>query len=306
MGENTEVEVSPLNARNISSIDQSMLKRPLAPTDETSNSPNKKKKLHLENLPVSFKSMPKKHKKNAIFKYGNYDRYYGYRNTKDFKDIRLDAFQMHRTLFEGCNVLDIGCNNGLVTMSVARDFAVKRMVGIDIDKNLVNKARQLLSGEKRNCVVEGDKFPFNVEFKSGSYVLADEKLLNLEVEQFDTILCLSVIKWIHLNCGDVGVKLAFKRMFKQLVPGGRLILEAQEWNSYKRRKNLTPDITTNYKNIKFFPHQFERYLLGAEIGFESVFSIDIPKHDAKGFQRPIRVRILVNFSSRILHLRFGF
>lgn len=264
------------------------LKKPLS--DGTINSPNNQKRPRLDVIPASFKSMYKNPTKNPNFIHGNYDRYYGYRNTNDFKDIRLNAFEKHRPLFEGCNVLDIGCNNGLVTISVARDFNVKHMVGIDIDKHLVEKARKFLSNEKKSTESSGESFPFNVEFKIGNYVLVHEKLLELEVEQFDTILCLSVTKWIHLNCGDVGVKLAFRRMYKQLLPGGRLILEAQDWKSYKRRKNLTPTIANNYKNITFFPEMFDAYLLSKEVGFESVFSIDVPKHGALGFQRPIKVR----------------
>lgn len=262
-------------------------------TTEVSHSPSKK--LRLDVVPTSLKSMNKKPTKNNIFIYGNYDRYYGYRNAKDFKDIRLDTFEKHRSLFDERKVLDIGCNNGLVTISVARNFNVKHIVGIDIDKNLVDKARNFLINEKRNTNVSGESFPFNIEFKYGNYVLADEKLLELEAEQFDTILCLSVTKWIHLNCGDDGMKLAFRRMYKQLLPGGRLILEAQGWKSYKRRKNLTPNIATNYKSIKFFPEKFDEYLLGTEVGFQSVSSIGVPTHEVKGFQRPIKVTKLSFF-----------
>lgn len=268
---------------------EKMLKRPLTTTDRTSNSHNNLKKPRLEVVPKSIKSMQKTYTKSASFIHGNYDRYYGYRNAIDFKDIRLNSFEKHRTFFEGCNVLDIGCNNGLVTISVARDFNVKRIVGVDIDKRLVEKARQFLSNEKRNSEADCQSFPFNVEFKIGNYVLVDEKLLELEVERFDTILCLSVTKWIHLNCGDAGLKLAFRRMYKQLLPGGRLIMEAQDWKSYKRRKNLTPNIAANYKNIKFLPEKFDEYLLSTQVGFQNVFTIDVPKHNAKGFQRPIKV-----------------
>lgn len=45
-------------------------------------------------------------------------------------------------LFYGKDVLDIGCNIGHVTLSVARDFCAKSIVGMDIDCKLINIARK--------------------------------------------------------------------------------------------------------------------------------------------------------------------
>lgn len=134
-----------------------------------------------------------------------------------------------------------------------------------------------------------NEFPKNVFFRQTNYVLKDESLLNNDVQQYDIIMCLSVTKWIHLNFGDAGLKLAFKRMFNQLRPGGKLILEAQNWASYKKKKNLTETIYKNYSCIEFFPNKFHEYLLSNEVGFSHSFTLGVPRHFSKGFTRPIQL-----------------
>lgn len=148
--------------------------------------------------------------------------------------------------------------------------------------------------------------------------------MNYDTQQYDLILCLSVTKWIHLNFGDNGLKMAFKRMFNHLRPGGKLILEAQNWASYKKKKKLTVgcflnymfcfrDITDifyfylqdttceNYKNIEFFPNKFHDYLLSPEVGFSHSYPLGIPRHLSKGFRRPIQVSC---FNSTLLYSVF--
>lgn len=45
-------------------------------------------------------------------------------------------------MFEGKDVLDIGCNSGFVTLTIARDFYPKRIVGIDVDSRLIEHAKR--------------------------------------------------------------------------------------------------------------------------------------------------------------------
>lgn len=230
------------------------------------------------------------------YQYGNYDRYYGYRNPNAIADPRLDAFKQHRQqLFADKDVLDIGCNAGTVTMAVARELHAKHVTGIDIDRSLIARANQLLNVAKKAVVVEeaakaaaAASFPHNVIFKHGNYILADEKLLELERPQFDTILCLSVTKWMHLNAGDSGLMMAFRRMFRSLRPGGSLVLEAQDWKSYKRRKKLTDEIHETFKRITLMPAKFEEALL--TIGFQRCYEMKmVVANESHGFRRPIKV-----------------
>ena len=79
--------------------------------------------------------------KGSKFRYGNYTRYYGYRNNGSFaSDSRLKL--MKREWFEGKVVLDIGCNTGQVTIEMARTFNPKKICGIDIDGELIRIAKK--------------------------------------------------------------------------------------------------------------------------------------------------------------------
>lgn len=179
-------------------------------------------------------------KEKNKFIYGNYSRYYGYRTTDNFHDVRLDVFNENKDLFENKEILDIGCNSGFITLEIAKKFNIKSIIGIDIDKTLINKTKQFLQKCRKKIKGNNEKiFPFNINLIHGNYVLKDNVLLEIEYPQFDVILCLSVTKWIHLNFGDDGLKQAFRRMFLQLRPGGKLILEPQSWDGYRKRKKLT-------------------------------------------------------------------
>ncbi|KAM6389916.1 7SK snRNA methylphosphate capping enzyme [Rhynochetos jubatus] len=73
------------------------------------------------------------------FQYGNYCKYYGYRNP-DCEDGRLRA--MRPEWFAGKEVLDVGCNVGHLTLSIAKRWGPSRVVGLDIDGALIRSARQ--------------------------------------------------------------------------------------------------------------------------------------------------------------------
>lgn len=94
---------------------------------------------------------PKFNSKNARFQFGNYNRYYGYRNPHQDLDTRLTVFTQRKELFYGKDILDIGCNIGHITLSVARDFTARSVTGIDIDKKLINIARKNVK-HYVNCV----------------------------------------------------------------------------------------------------------------------------------------------------------
>lgn len=209
--------------------------------------------------------------KGTRFQYGNYNRYYGYRNPVD-RDSRLQLFS--KEFFENKDVLDIGCNVGHVTIAIAREFGPKKIVGIDIDSTLITVANRNIRNYITESIVrensfpssmpllfgpilahpdqpeDSQDFPNNIAFVSVNYVPESDNCLVSQTEEYDCILCLSLTKWIHLNWGDAGVKRLFKRIFLHLRPGGRLILEPQCWQSYHKKAKITVSILV-YSYLRF-------------------------------------------------------
>ncbi|XP_059152538.1 uncharacterized protein LOC131938500 [Physella acuta] len=251
------------------------------------------------NEPTKFPAKP-------MFTLGNYNRYYGYRNRDHEPDPRLQYFDP--SWFKGKDVLDIGCNTGHITLALAEQFYPHKILGMDIDGKLIQAARQnirhMLSQRRKDsskypCVFEmtkgpleahplmgsSDQFPNNVLFLQGNYVPGSEEILKLQKEEYDIILALSITKWIHLNNGDDGLKLFFQKIFRQLRPGGRLILEPQPWSTYRKRAKLSAELFAKYQSIKLKPEGFKHYLLS--IGFVKCEVIGVPVTKAKGFRRPL-------------------
>ena len=61
-----------------------------------------------------------------------------------------------------------------------------------------------------------------------------ENLITIDFSRF------SITKWIHLNEGDDGLTQFFQRVYEVLRPGGALVLEPQEWDSYAKAKRMDP------------------------------------------------------------------
>ncbi|MFH4977327.1 hypothetical protein AB6A40_004036 [Gnathostoma spinigerum] len=251
----------------------------------------------------------KKAKMNERFRFGNFDRYYGCRlETGCSRDPRLVV--MKKEWFEMKSVLDIGCNAGYVTLSIAKDFEPRRIVGIDIDDHLVGVARKNI---RHYCDQDieligkfpasfslrygplsalpariSTRFPDNVWFRQENYVLETDGLLEMVKQEFDVILALSITKWVHLNWGDDGLKRFFRRAFLQLRPGGIFILEPQNFESYRKRSKMTPELHEKFQTLKFLPAQFQAFLI-EDVGFQSCDCIDPPKAKTKGFERAIQI-----------------
>lgn len=78
-------------------------------------------------------------KSQKLFIYGNYNRYYNYRNPHSSEDPRTKCFR--KEWFYNKDVLDIGCNVGNVTFAVAQQFEPRIIIGNDIDNSLIKIAK---------------------------------------------------------------------------------------------------------------------------------------------------------------------
>ncbi|KAI6224287.1 RNA methyltransferase [Aphelenchoides fujianensis] len=248
-----------------------------------------------------------KAKQAERFRYGNYNQYYGARLEQKFQpDPRFELFR--KEWFYKRAVLDVGCNIGLVTITLAKEFEPRRCVGIDIDPALVGIARKNirhycgegveLAGGKipKPKATDGEtfpKFPNNVWFVCGNYVLETDDLLDAVKPEYDAILALSISKWIHLNWGDTGLKRFFRRAFANLRTGGVFLLEPQEFSTYRKRAAKCPDMKKNYEEIQLKPDDFADFLV-KDVGFSRYEELGRPKAKTKvaplvnsGFQRPL-------------------
>ncbi|KAG6431752.1 hypothetical protein SASPL_109835 [Salvia splendens] len=281
-----------------------------------SDKSGKREKCHDQNEtePAAQQQPSKKRNRKEIAIFGNYRHYYGYRVGQDLdEDPRLNA--MKREWFEGKDCLDIGCNSGLVTISIAKKFGCQSIVGVDIDGARVEDANWTLrkiirtdmhkvtsktpgvaNGLENSATKSRDEnisdsphLPEKdlqkiVSFEKGNFVLNWHPPAN---KSYHAILCLSVTKWIHLNWGDDGVIKLFAKVWTLLQPGGVFIVEPQPWTSYYKNRLVSDTAAANYQNIQIPPEDFQDILLD-KIGFRTVENITSSLSGSKsGFARPI-------------------
>jgi len=77
--------------------------------------------------------------RNHTPQHGNYHNYYAKRSPSS-PDPRLAL--LPRGFFVGKRVLDVGCNEGYVTLEIAQHSAASEVLGVDLDQELVRRARE--------------------------------------------------------------------------------------------------------------------------------------------------------------------
>ncbi|CAF1899733.1 probable RNA methyltransferase At5g51130 [Brassica napus] len=259
----------------------------------------------------------KKKKNQESFPFGNYKNYYGYRISNDMdEDPRLKVLK--KEWFQGKVCLDIGCNSGVMTIHIANKFGCRSILGVDIDssrvgdaqwhlRNFVRKQNHAKPGEKKSSSVGGGAAGSqeqsislsNGEIKTGNRETKDlfqivsfqkENFVhtrNLDENRYDTILCLSVTKWIHLNWGDDGLITLFSKIWRLLNPGGIFVMEPQPWKSYEKNRRVSETTAMHHRTIVLRPEHFQEILLD-KIGFRTVEDLTSSLSGvSKGFDRQI-------------------
>ena len=126
---------------------------------------------------------------------------------------------------------------------------------------------------------EAVQFPANVAFVHCNFVqeppLPGQPGTGSAVGTYDTALCLSTTKWVHLNWGDEGLMRLFRRVHACLRPGGVFVLEPQPWSSYRKRASITTETKRYFREIALRPENFVEFLL-RDVGFSGCEQIDVP------------------------------
>ncbi len=156
--------------------------------------------------------------------------------------------------------------------------------------NFLTINNDIYKKEKLNNInnPKNEKFPENISFKT------ENILLHLELsndEGYDTIFCLSISKWVHLNYGDIGLELLFYIVYKMLKPGGLFIFEPQEWTSYKKELNNQIKIGNESKSKESFklqPNYFVKFL-SETFNFKLIKQNVLPSNSKKMVERNLYI-----------------
>lgn len=136
--------------------------------------------------------------------------------------------------FSNCSILDAGCGRGIISFDLARRFPYSKIISIDQDAGLIEKARSIKVKLKMR----------NIDFEAKSIFELNQS------QQFDLIICTDVLE--HIN-DDFG---AIENLSSSLSSGGILIMHVpqkfqkhpfkeMEWTGHHMREGYTYQELTN-------------------------------------------------------------
>ncbi len=163
-------------------------------------------------------------------------------------------------------------------MESVSHLGASHALGIDLDEHLIQQATSL---SKESGLSEKVDFEVGDFMQDPTRYFAD--LSERSSAPYGTILLLSITKWLHLHHHDSGLLLLFSTLFNFAPPGGRLIVEPQEWENYKRAVKKNKNLRDNFKGLKMRP-DFVEEMEGLGWVLEGRW-----EREEGGFSRPLLV-----------------
>jgi SAM-dependent methyltransferase len=188
--------------------------------------------------------------------FGNFHQYYHFNPVQKRISLFSEQLQtLYASLADGDSTtyLDVGCNEGDLTLALSKFLNTHYSIGIDIDDVLITRAR--LKAKKRNQATA---------FVCGSFMGEQkhtDELLHSAVAEvgeanpqatFTLVSAFSITMWVHLWHGDKGLRLFIERLAAR--SSRFLLVEPQLWRSYKtcmrRRKKAKQTRLDGYDTLQ--------------------------------------------------------
>lgn len=188
-----------------------------------------------------------------------------YATSRDFNLRELEIEIIRKHINGKGKIVDIGCGNGYTLISLAKSLEKRDMMGIDFTKNLIDGAKKILEGKKK-------------ELKSiPSFIHADalEFLRKETANKYGTVISERFIQ--NLPSQQIQQE-ALINMFRILSKGGiLLLLEGSEdgFNSLNEIRNkvglsiISPTSKENVSAIRVNEPTFEEFLIN-KIGYKII------------------------------------
>lgn len=232
----------------------------------------------------------------SAHKYGNYHKYYTFHPS----ETRSSFFSQSQSKCTGdsdssngifyqiweaqgrpsvFSVLDIGCNEGNLSMDVLREAQQQLphevkciLLGVDIDSSLIDLANAKYSQNNDSLIMFKtvnfmDENESNVFFKE--YFAKQRDALGIDFSGFCLVSLFSITMWIHLNHGDEGFLSFLERSAALLHSSGSLIVEPQPWKCYRnadkrcRKLGITRPLHYSALQIRDIEMETVRIVMGS-------------------------------------------
>ncbi|KAA8904969.1 Bicoid-interacting protein 3-domain-containing protein [Sphaerosporella brunnea] len=215
--------------------------------------------------------------------YGNYKGYQGSSRLTTDENTNTHVVDERLTLvtaavpdiFTNKDVLDIGCNDGRITVGIGPNGEIDYFPA-----SAVEDAGHIPYMRK----IDDTQFPFKVVFTCEDFLRWGG--IGGESDQCDVIVMLSMIKWIHLEHGDCGLRNAFEKVSRMLPEVGYLVLEPQGWDSYTSAVKKFPELRRNREALHIRPEDFSGIL--QSVGLELVKDIGGRKRPIWIYKKPLK------------------